>query len=407
MESNSDEARSRATLAGIKVVEFAHVIAGPLAGTLLADLGADVVHVEDPRTGDPGREMGPAKDGVHLWWKVSGRNKRSVTLDLRSRQGQELARELVDWADVVITNFRVGTVESWGLDWETLHQVNPRLVMLQISGNGVAGVNEASRNDPGFGKVGEARSGLVYVTGFPDGPPVHTGFSHADSVTALMGAYAISAALVRRHEDDFAGEWIDLALYESLFRLVEWQLIVSDQLGYAPERAGNQLAVAPGAVINTYQSSDGVWITVTSGTPRSVSNIAALLGEPEAEYRTVAQQLSKKGRLDQLLHDWIGRRPADECLEAMYKLEVVASRIYSASDILDDQLYRERQDIVEIEDQDLGRVRMQAVIPKMQARPGTVWRSGAHLGEDNDLVFGSWLGKEDGEIEALRAAGVI
>lgn len=190
---SATESKNRPTLDGIKVVEFAHVIAGPLAGTLLADLGADVVHVEDPTNGDPGRQQGPTKDGVHLWWKVSGRNKRSVTLDLRSPEGQELARELAAWADVVITNFRVATIEKWGLDWETLHRLNPRLVLLQVSGNGVQGVAEASRNDPGFGKVGEARSGVVYVTGFPDGPPVHTGFSHADTVTALMGAYAITA----------------------------------------------------------------------------------------------------------------------------------------------------------------------------------------------------------------------
>lgn len=408
MEPSTGVPQQRPTLSGIKVVEFAHVIAGPLAGTLLADLGADVVHVEDPTAGDPGRQQGPTtEDGVHLWWKVSGRNKRSVTLDLRSSEGQKVARELAAWADVVITNFRAATIERWGLDWKSLHEVNPRLVMLQISGNGVQGVHEEARNDPGFGKVGEARSGVVYITGFPDGPPVHTGFSHADSVTALMGAYAISAALVRRNDNDFDGEWIDLALYESLFRLVEWQLIIFDQLGRIPERAGNQLAVSPGAVINTYKSADGVWLTVTSGTPRSVRNIAALLGEPESEYQTVPQQVAKKERLDQLLLDWIGQRTAEESLETMHKLEVVASRIYSAKDILEDQIYRERQDIIEIEDQDLGPVRMQAALPKMANHPGSVWRTGPHLGEDNDLVYGSWLGKSDEELAALRTSGTI
>jgi crotonobetainyl-CoA:carnitine CoA-transferase CaiB-like acyl-CoA transferase len=404
---SATESKNRPTLDGIKVVEFAHVIAGPLAGTLLADLGADVVHVEDPTNGDPGRQQGPAKDGVHLWWKVSGRNKRSVTLDLRSAEGQALARELAEWADVVITNFRVATIEKWGLDWETLHRLNPRLVLLQVSGNGVQGVSEESRNDPGFGKVGEARSGVVFVTGFPDGPPVHTGFSHADTVTALMGAYAITAALVRRNDDDFEGEWIDLALYEGLFRLIEWQLIMYDQLGQIPQRAGNQLAVSPAAVINTYLSSDGVWLTVTSGTPKSVRNIAALLDEPEENYQTVAQQVENKQRLDALLHDWIGLRTADECLETMYKLEVVASRIYSAADIMDDPLYRDRGDIIEIEDQDLGTVRMQAALPRMTLHPGSVWRTGPHLGEDNDLVYGSWLGKSTEELAKLRAAGTI
>jgi len=396
--------QKRPALDGIKVVEFAHVIAGLLAGTLMADLGADVVHVEDPGAGDPGRTMGPSKNVAHLWWKVSGRNKRSVTIDLRNAEGQELAHDLVRWADVVITNVRVNTLDRWGLDWETLHRVNPRLVMLQITGNGA---NTSARNDPGFGKVGEARSGVVNVTGFPDGPPVHTGFSHADSVTALMGAYAISAALVRRGDPDFEGEWIDLALFESLFRLVEWQIIFYDQLGVVPQRAGNQLAVAPGAVINTYLSADEVWITVTSGTPRSVSNIAELLGEPADEYRTVSDQLARKERLDNLLHDWIAERPAEECLEQMAKLEVVASRIFTAQDIVNDPIYAEREDIVEIEDADLGTVRMQAVVPKMGSRPGSVWRTGPSLGQDNDLVLGEWLGKSDDERAALRSSGTI
>jgi crotonobetainyl-CoA:carnitine CoA-transferase CaiB-like acyl-CoA transferase len=375
-----------------------------LAGTLMADLGADVVHVEDPGAGDPGRTMGPTKDGTHLWWKVSGRNKRSVTIDLRVPEGQALAHELVQWADVVITNLRVNTLERWGLNWEVLHERNPRLVMLQITGNGA---NTTARNDPGFGKVGEARSGVVTITGFADGPPVHTGFSHADSVTALMGAYAVSAALVRRNDPDFEGEWIDIALFESLFRLVEWQIIFYDQLGVSPVRAGNQLAVAPGAVINTYLSADDVWITVTSGTPRSVSNIAELLGEPAEEYRTVPDQLAKKERLDGLLHEWIGQRPADECLEQMAKLEVVASRIFTAQDIVNDPTYAEREDIVEIDDPDLGTVRMQGVVPKMGSRPGSVWRTGPSLGQDNELVYGDWLGKTAEELAKLSESGVI
>jgi formyl-CoA transferase len=391
-------------LAGVKVVEFAHVIAGPLAGTLLADLGADVVHVEQPGAGDPGRTQGPTKDGVHLWWKVSGRNKRSVTLDLRSPEGQALAQELAQWADVVITNMRFDTLVKWGLDWEAIHRLNPRAVMLQITGNGAT---TTARNDPGFGKVGEARSGVVHITGFPDGPPVHTGFSHADAVTALMGAFAISASLVRRNDPDFEGEWIDLALFESLFRLVEWQIIFYDQLGVAPMRAGNQLAVAPGAVINTFLSADEVWVTVTSGTPRSVSNIAELLGEPAENYLTVADQLANKERLDKMLHEWIGARTADECLAKMAELEVVASRIYDAADIVADPIYREREDIVSVADADLGTVRMQAVVPKLHHRPGSVWRTGPSLGEDNDLVYGKWLGKSVEELDRLRQQGVI
>lgn len=395
---------SMPALAGVKIVEFAHVIAGPLAGTLMADLGADVVHVEDPKHGDPGRHQGPTKDGVHLWWKVSGRNKRSVTLDLRTEQGQDVAHELVRWADVVITNFRVDTLHKWRLDWAAIHEVNPRAVMLQITGNGTT---SSTYNDPGFGKVGEARSGVVHVTGFPDGPPVHTGFSHADTCTALMGAFAVSAALVRRHDPDFDGEWIDIALFETLYRLIEWQVIFFDQFGVAPERAGNQMAVAPGAVVNTYQTKDDVWITVTSATPRSVKNIAELLGEPLAEYETVQHQTERKDRLDGLLMEWVSRRDADECLQAMTALEVVASRIYSAEDIVNDSTYLERGDVITVADPDLGQVRMQGVVPMLHQRPGSVWRVGPRLGEDNELVYGEWLGYSADRLYDLRAQGVI
>jgi crotonobetainyl-CoA:carnitine CoA-transferase CaiB-like acyl-CoA transferase len=392
VDEQRHEAPGGGALAGVKVVELAHVIAGPLAGTLLADLGADVVHVEAPGSGDTARTQGPAKDGVHLWWKVSGRNKRSVTIDLRRPEGQALAHELVAWADVVITNMRASTLEKWGLDWASLHELHPRLVMLQISGNGAS---TSARNEPGFGKVGEARSA------------VHTGFSHGDSVTALMGAFGICAALVGRQDPDFTGEWIDLALFESLYRLVEWQIIVADQLGVVPNRSGNQLAVAPAAVVNTYLSADGVWITVTSGTPRSVRNIAEMLGEPGEDYRTVGQQAERKDRLDTLLRAWIEARPAEASLREMSLREVTASRVYTAADILADPIYAERDDIVAVPDPELGSVRMQAVVPRLTQRPGSVWRTGAALGEDNELVFSEWLGRSPDELAALRSDGVI
>lgn len=392
------------TFDGLKVVEFGQIIAGPLAGTLLADLGADVVHVEDPTHGDPSRQMGPVKDGVYLWWKVAARNKRSVTLDLRSPQGQDLARELVAWADVVITNFRVGTLERWGLDWPTLRTVNPKLVMLQVSGHGA---NTTDRDRPGFGKVGEAMSGVVNLTGFADGPPVHTGFSHGDTVTALMGAFAISAALHRRHEPDFAGEWIDLALFESLFRLIEWQVIVHDQLGVVPERAGNQLAIAPGAVVNTFLTADDQWLTVTSATPRSVTNVAKLLGLPEEEFTTPQQQAARGQELDDGLRAWIATQTLDECLAQMADMEVVASPIFSMADIVASRTYQEREAIVTVDDVDLGPIRMPNVVPKLANHGGRVWRSGPQLGEDNERVYREQLGLTAERFDALKTAGTI
>lgn len=396
---------SRGALAGLKVVEFAHVIAGPLAGTLLADLGAEVVHVEDPGAGDPQRGAGPAKNGAHLWWKVSGRNKRSVTLDLRTDDGRAVARELAAWADVVITNFRVSTLQRWGLDFASLQEVNPTIVVLQVTGYGA---KTSRRNEPGFGKVGEAMSGVVNLTGFPDGPPVHTGFSHGDSVTGLMGAFAIQAAMYRRLTDpDFQGEWIDLALYEGLYRLIEWQVIFYDQLGEIPQRVGNRLAAAPAAVINTFRTGDSHWITVTSGTPRSVRNVAALVGEPAEDYDTPAKQVERRQRLDGLVQDWIAQRPLEECLKVMQELEVVASPIFTVADILADETFEENGNVVTVEDPQLGPVRMQGVVPRLTNHTGKVWRTAPALGEDNDLVYGEYLAKAPADLARLKDSGTI
>lgn len=395
----------RAALEGLRVVEIAQLIAGPMAGSFLADFGADVVHVEDKQHGDPARYTGLAKDGVYLWWKVSGRNKRSVTLDLRTPEGQDVARRLCRWADVVITNFRFNTLERWGLDWDTLHEQNPQLIMLQITG---FGATSSQRDRPGFGKVGEAMSGVVHITGFPDGAPVHTGFSHADSITGLFGAFAIQTALYRKANDpDFDGEYIDLALFEGLYRLIEWQVIFYDQTGEAPMRAGNQLANAPAAVINMYKSADDQWITVTTGTWKSVQKVAALLGEPAEDYATPELQFERRDRLDSLLHDYVGRSPADQVLDAMESAQVVASIIYSVEDIVNDKTYIEREDVITVDDPQLGPVRMQAVLPKFSNHGGAVWRTGPALGEDNDLVYREYLEMSDDEYTALREAGVI
>jgi formyl-CoA transferase len=401
----ADDSPGCGPLVGVRVVEFAQVVAGPLAGTLLADLGADVVHVEAPQGGDDARRMGPTKDGHPLWWKVLGRNKRSVTLDLRQAASQPVVRRLIEWADVVIVTFRASTAQRFGLDWTSVHELNPSAVLLQITGHGAT---SSRRDEPGFGKMGEARSGVVHLTGFADGPPIHTGFSHGDATTGLMGAFAVTAALRKRDADPGRrGEWIDLSLSDTLFRLIEWQVIVHDQLGIVPTRAGNALAVAPGAVINTYESADGAWITVTSATAKSVTNIAVLLGLPRDEYLTVSQQLANKEELDRALSAWVTSQPADTALKAMRDADVVASRVMSVADIVDDPVFRERESVVTVTDQDLGDVRMQSVVPRLHGNPGRVWRTGADLGADTDLVLHEWLGFARGELQRLQREGVI
>lgn len=398
------ESNGSGPLSGIKVVEFAQVIAGPLAGTLLADLGADVVHIEPPGTGDSARHMGPAKDGTKLWWKVLGRNKRSATLDLRAEGADAVVRRLIEWADVVIVTFRDKTVRRFSLDWESVSRVNPSAILLQISG---FGANTTKRDEPGFGKMAEARSGLVHLTGFEDGPPVHTGFSHGDATSGLMGAFAVCAALTRRERDvERKGEWIDLALSETLYRLVEWQVILHDQLGIVPQRSGNSLAVAPGAVINTYLSADEQWITVTSATLRSVLNIVRLLGLNEDEFQTFEAQTARKDELDRRLAKWIAENSSDTVLAALDEAEVVASKIFDIADIFADETYAERENIVSVDDKDLGPIRMQAVIPHLRVNPGKVWRPGPELGADNELIYRDWLGLTADQYSQLRKSGV-
>lgn len=406
VEESGDGAGPRGgPLRGVEVVEFAQVIAGPLAGTLMADLGADVVHVEAPGGGDSARTMGPAKDGHHLWWKVLGRNKRSVTLDMHQEASADVVRRLVVWADVVIVTFRAATLERFGLDWASVSAVNPSAVLLQVSGYGAT---SSRRDAPGFGKMGEARSGLVHLTGMPDGPPVHAGSSLGDSSAGLMGAFAVCAALTRRAGDpERRGEWIDLALFEPLFRLVEWQVIVRDQLGTVPQRSGNALAVAPAAVIGTFTSADADWITVTSATPRSVRNILRLLGMDREDLRTPEAQIAARDEIDAALRDWVAERSTADALEALHAEGVVASKVFDVDDILDDVTYAERENVITVDDPDLGPVRMQAVLPHVRTDPGRVWRPGTSLGADNDLVYREWLGLDDGTVDGLADSGAI
>ena len=400
-----EELKKSGALAGVKVLSLSHVVAGPMAASFLSDFGAEVVHVEQPGEGDPAREMGHDKNGVYVWWKVAGRNKRSLTLDLKTEKGAAIARRLAAWADVVITKLRPPALDRLGLSWEALHKLNPTLVYLQISGYGWDGPR---KSDPGFGKVGEAMSGVVHITGFPDGPPVHTGFSHADAVTGLMGAYGVMLALYKKASDPaFDGELVDLALFEPLFRLIEWQVIGFDQLGKSYERTGNRPPMAPAAVVGTYQTRQDEWVTVTSGTTAAVTKVVRMLGLPEENFCSARQQSQAAVFLDETLRSWLRSRDTNEALQMLKDADVVASRIYSVKDMLDDPVFQWRENLVSVEDAELGPVRMQSVFPKLQNHGGMVWRTGPALGEDNDLVLREWLGMDDTELLELCKHKVI
>jgi formyl-CoA transferase len=392
-------AADRGLLHGLRIVEFAEMISGPMAGGFLADHGADVIHVECPATPDPARAVGPTKDGAALWWKVLGRNKRAVTIAMDTPDGQELAHQLIATADVVITNLAWPRLEAWGVDPPTLRGRYPRLIVLHVSGYGA---NSSRRDEPGVGKVAEAQSGLAELTGVPGRAPVFSGFAQAETLAALTGAFAIQAAIYRRDtapDGDVGGEWIDLALFEPLFRLIEWQAIVHDQIGTIFERNGNQMALGSDGVVDTYQTADGEWIIVTSGTDRGLDRLEELLG--------CAIPARDTSLIKELLADWVHRRTTQECVDGLTAAGVSASRIYSAADIANDENFIARRSIVAVGDDDLGQMRMTAALPHVRNHPGQVWRTGPPLGADNEAVFRDLLGMSADEFARLTADGII
>ncbi|MGQ9352116.1 CaiB/BaiF CoA transferase family protein [Mycolicibacterium gilvum] len=395
---------------GLTILELGHVIAAPFAASLIGDFGAQVIKIEDPGSGDMLRRSGPRKDGVPLWWKSAARNKSSVAVDLRLAEGQALVRKMVERADVVIENFRPGTLERWGLGWEELHAANPRLIMLRISGYGQIGPESAK---PGYGRVGEAMSGAVHITGHPDRPPTHFGFSLGDVTTGIMGAFAVAGALFKREAigDRFDGECIDLALYESLFRGIDWQVILYDQLNFVAERQGNQFQVSPSPVSDTYLSCDGVWYTVATGTVRSVQSLLELLGgttlRNDPKYATQELQMLHREELGEMVRQWFAENNSDIVEKACASSGVVAARIFTPAEMFSSPTFAARQSLVEVADQELGPVRVTGVVPRLTNFPGSVRSTGPRLGIHGKGVLTEWLGMADSEYEALVSSGVV
>lgn len=390
----------QAPLQGMRVLDVGHALAGPMAATLMGDFGAEVIKVERPDGGDAMRRLGPFKDGVSLWWKVSARNKKCVTLNIQAPEGKRLLEELAARADVLVENYRPGTLERLGLGWERLHAVNPRLVMLRISGYGQTGPR---RDAPGFGRAGEAMSGVVHLTGYAEGAPMHIGFSLADTVSGLMGAYGAMMALHWRDHGGGEGQMIDLALYETLFRLIEWQVVSHQQLEVMPMRQGNNFPFPLSTVLsNVYRTRDQRWVTVSAATPTVVRRVARMLG-----VETDEATLPDIKALDRMLEGWMAARALDEVLAEFERADAVAAPVYDMDMIVKDPTYEARENLVTLDDAELGSVRMQNVVPKLSRTAGSVRWSGPALGAHNDEVFGSLLGLSAAEIARLRTAKVI
>jgi crotonobetainyl-CoA:carnitine CoA-transferase CaiB-like acyl-CoA transferase len=393
-------------LAGLRILDISTVVAGPFASALLADLGADVLKVEKPGTGDSLRALAPHKNGVPLWWKVTNRNKKGITLDLRKPEGKALLGKLVADRDVLVENFRPGTLDGWGITREWLQSINPRLIILRITGFGQSG---PYRNRPGFARVFEAMSGFTRMCGEEGGPPLHLGYPVSDAIGGLFGAIGILAALYRLKEDSYAvGQEIDCSMTEAMLRALDFLIIEYDQLGAVRTASGNRSQyAAPG---NIYRTKDDKWASIAASTQSIFARLCAALGLEalltDARFADNPSRVKNRDALDEIVGAAIQQRTLAELRECLDRHEVGFSPIYDASDVFADPQFAAREAIVRVADAELGDVRMQCVVPRFSITPGVVRRAGPALGEHNDEVYRA-LGLDLNGLERLRAAGVI
>lgn len=390
-------------LEGIKVIDAATLFAGPLAATVLGDFGAELIKVEHPK-GDPARTHGYAKDGIGLWWKMLGRNKRAVTLNLSSSEGQEIFRKLARDADVVIESFRPGTLERWNLGYERLSEENPGLVLARVTGFGQFGPYS---NRPGFGTIAESMSGFAHVTGQPDAPPTLPPFGLADGIAALATAFAILTAL-RARDATGKGQVVDLAIIEPIFTILGPQPIAYDQLGIVQERSGNRSV--NNAPRNTYETKDGKWVAVSTSAQNIAERVMRLVGRPEFIDEPWFQKGSGRAEhadeLDEAVQTWISERTTDEVVAAFEEAQAAITPIYNIEDIMQDPQYQALDSIISIEDPELGPMKMQNVLFRLSETPGEVKWSGPRLGEHNEEVYGE-LGVDEERLKELSEKGVV
>ena len=392
-------------LEGVRVLDLGTRIAAPFAATLLAEFGAEVYKVELPGSGDFLREIGPFVGDYSLWWAVDNRAKKSITLDLRHPEGRELFLRLVPHVDVIVENFRPGTLEEWGLDYPRLQSLNPQLILARVS---VYGQTGPYRNRPGLDRIGIAFGGLLYLTGYPDRPPVRPGILVADYLTAVFNAFGIVLALLHRARGG-SGQWIDLALYESVFRVLEYTAAAYDRLGLVRERQGNRLPNS--APLDNWETKDGQFVCIVAAGDVLFRRLAKAMGRPDLpedpRFATLQARVAHAEEIHAIVGEWVSRHTAEEVERILVEAEVPVSRVYSIADIFADVHYRERESLITVDDPVIGPVRMQAVYPRLSETPGRVSRGAPQLGEHNDEVYGGLLQLSAAERERLRALGVI
>lgn len=393
-------------LSGLRVLELGTLIAGPFCGQLMGDLGAEIIKIEPPRQGDPMRHWGrKTAEGKSLWWPVIARNKKSITLDLRQPPGQEILRQLAAKADFLIENFRPGTMERWGCGWQALSAVNPRLIMIRVSGYGQSGPYAARA---GFGVIGEAMGGLRYVVGDPTTPPSRVGISIGDSLAATFAALGALAALHQRSKTG-RGQVVDCSIYEAVLNMMESLVSEYDQVGYIRERTGAILPhIAPS---NVYPTRDGGIVLIAANQDTVFARLAKAIDRPDLavdpSYAThVARGVNQSG-LDELIGEWTRVRTQGEVLLRMEAAGVPAGLIYRAPDMLSDPHFAARDSIVSVAHPDFGRLQMQNVAPKLSDTPGGIRSPSPRLGEQNEEVYLELLGMSAERFETLRDSGLI
>jgi len=399
-------ALSSQILAGIRVIELGQLIAGPFAAKTLADFGAEVIKIEPPGLGDPLRKWRLLHEGTSVWWEAQSRSKKSVCVDLRQAEGQEIVRKLACEADVLIENFRPGTMEKWGLSWEALHELNPRLVMLRVSGYGQDGPRA---QEPGFAAVGEAFAGLRYLNGEPGRAPVRAGLSLGDTIAGLHGALGVLLALYQRDARGGKGQVIDAALYESLFNLTESLLPEYSVFGAVREPAG---AALPGiAPSNAYQCHDGSYILIAGNGDAIFQRLMQCIGRPDlAQDPSLAHndgRVARVAELDAAIEAWTRAQPdIEQMLEQLKAAGVPSGRIYSIREIAEDPHYRARGAITRIQAASGIEVEMPSVFPRLSENPGTITHRAPTLGEHTDSVL-TEAGFDAATLADLRKRGVL
>jgi formyl-CoA transferase len=393
-----------AALAGLKVLELGQLIAGPFAAKTLADFGAEIIKIEPPETGDPLRKWRMLKDGTSVWWQIMSRNKRSLALDLRETAAQDIVRQLVSEIDVLIENFRPGTLESWGLSPEQLLELNPRLIVLRISGYGQSG---PYRNRPGFGVVAEAMGGLRHLTAEPGRVPVRVGVSIGDTLAALHGVIGILIALQHRHASG-QGQIIDVALYEAVFNVMESLLPEYSAFGAVREAAGSALpGIAPS---NAYLCKDGGYALIAGNGDSIFRRLMALIGREDlgadAALADNAGRVARVAEIDAAIGAWTAQRSVAEVLDALEGASVPAGKIYRVDDIANDPHYAARGMVQEIAMDDGTALSIPGIVPKLSATPGTHRRNAPTIGADSDAVLRE-IGLTATQIDALKQRGIV